>query len=58
MSKKPCTASIARHEGIAGFYRELGVNTVRAIPGAAIQFATYDLACRHLLPDEPENMPA
>eukprot|EP00949_MAST-11_sp_MAST-11-sp1_P004370 g4370.t1 len=39
-----CTECIFEKEGIVGFYRGLPINCVRAIPGAAIQFAAYDAA--------------
>lgn len=35
-------STIMRTEGIAGFYRGAGVNVMRAVPGAAIQFAVFD----------------
>ena len=38
-----CTAQIWRHEGLAGFFKGSWTNTVRAVPGAAVQFAAYEL---------------
>jgi len=37
-----CTMQIYRQEGIPGFFRGVGTNVVRCIPGAAIQFAAYE----------------
>ena len=38
-----CTAQIWRLEGAAGFMKGSWTNTVRAVPGAAVQFAAYEL---------------
>lgn len=37
-----CVTHTVKNEGFRGLYIGLGVNTVRAIPGAALQFAAYD----------------
>lgn len=37
-----CTAEIARKEGVRGFFKGAWTNTVRAVPGAAVQFAAYE----------------
>ena len=34
---------IVAREGIKGLYKGLVANTVKAVPGAAIQFASFDL---------------
>ena len=38
-----CTAQIWKYEGAAGFMKGSWTNTVRAVPGAAVQFAAYEL---------------
>ena len=38
-----CCAKVFRRQGIAGFYRGVYVNLVRAVPAASIQFAGYEL---------------
>lgn len=37
-----CTAQIFRNEGIKGFFKGNWTNTVRCVPGAGIQFASYE----------------
>jgi solute carrier family 25 phosphate transporter 23/24/25/41 len=37
-----CTAEIFKHEGVRGFFKGAWTNTVRAVPGAAVQFAAYE----------------
>jgi hypothetical protein len=37
-----CVAKIWRKEGALGFFRGWQLNTFRAIPGAAVQFSSYD----------------
>jgi solute carrier family 25 phosphate transporter 23/24/25/41 len=37
-----CTYMIWKYEGIAGFFKGSWTNTVRAVPGAAVQFAAYE----------------
>lgn len=41
-SSLDCCRKIVEREGIRGFYRGIGVNTFRAMPGAGIQFLAYD----------------
>jgi len=38
-----CCVQTWRNEGVRGFFRGAWTNTVRAVPGAAIQFASYEL---------------
>lgn len=38
-----CIRQMARNEGLASFYRGLGVNCLKTAPAAAIQFVSYDL---------------
>ena len=38
-----CTRVIFRDEGVKGFFRGAGTNTIRAVPGAAFQFASYEI---------------
>ena len=37
-----CCKKTIRAEGFQGLYHGLGVNIIRCLPGAAIQFAAYD----------------
>ena len=37
-----CAAEILKHEGVRGFFKGSWTNTVRAVPGAAVQFAAYE----------------
>lgn len=39
---------ILREEGLAGFYRGLGVNLLRTVPASALTILTYELIFRHL----------
>lgn len=43
-----CIQRIAREEGPWAFFRGWGINCFRALPGAAIQFASYDFFKRAL----------
>ena len=43
-----CAVKMMRNEGIPGFFKGGWTNTVRAVPGAAIQFASYE-AMKRLL---------
>jgi len=48
-----CLQTILKQEGLLAFYRGLSATIVRCIPGAAIQFASYD-TLKHLLGSDPE----
>ncbi len=37
-----CTTKLVRTEGVRGLFNGLGANTIRALPGAAIQFWAFD----------------
>ena len=37
-----CIQRIFRREGLSAFYRGAGVNDLRIMPAAAVQFTTYD----------------
>eukprot|EP00475_Leptophrys_vorax_P033861 TRINITY_DN5389_c1_g1_i2.p1 TRINITY_DN5389_c1_g1~~TRINITY_DN5389_c1_g1_i2.p1 ORF type:complete len:261 (-),score=47.30 TRINITY_DN5389_c1_g1_i2:74-856(-) len=37
-----CLVKILRREGIPGLFRGLSANAIRSVPGAGIQFASYD----------------
>lgn len=37
-----CTTEIFYKEGMRGFFKGAWTNTVRAVPGAAVQFAAYE----------------
>jgi len=39
-----CCWEIATKEGARGFFKGAWTNTVRAVPGAAVQFAAYEAA--------------
>ncbi|BGP43539.1 hypothetical protein JCM10450v2_007706 [Rhodotorula kratochvilovae] len=39
---------ILAEEGVAGFYRGLGVNLLRTVPASALTILTYELLFRHL----------
>ena len=43
-----CVAKIAAKEGARGFFKGWGLNTFRALPGAAVQFSSYDTLKRWL----------
>jgi solute carrier family 25 (mitochondrial phosphate transporter), member 23/24/25/41 len=43
-----CTIKMMKNEGIKGFFKGAWTNTVRCLPGAAIQFAAYE-ACKKVL---------
>ena len=43
-----CFREIAVKEGYRGFFKGAWTNTVRAVPGAAVQFAAYE-CCKTLL---------
>ena len=43
-----CLTEIATKEGYRGFFKGAWTNTVRAVPGAAVQFAAYEGAKRML----------
>ena len=43
-----CTSEIVKNEGVKGFFRGAWTNTVRAVPGAAFQFASYEMFKRLL----------
>ena len=42
-----CIKKIYKNEGIYGFYTGLKINLIKCIPGASIQFATYEY-CKNL----------
>lgn len=43
-----CAVKMIQREGVTGLYKGLAANSVRCIPGAAIQFAAYDILKRAL----------
>ena len=43
-----CVAQMAAKEGVRGFFRGWGLNAFRALPGAAVQFSSYDTLKRLL----------
>lgn len=43
-----CTVKMLKNEGLKGFFKGAWTNTVRCLPGAAIQFAAYE-ACKKVL---------
>ena len=48
-----CVRSMARKEGLTAFYKGAGVNALRIIPAAAVQFTTYDMLKYALLALDP-----
>ncbi|KAL3140504.1 hypothetical protein ABBQ32_005089 [Trebouxia sp. C0010 RCD-2024] len=48
-----CIRSMSRREGLTAFYRGAGVNALRIIPAAAVQFTTYDVLKYALLALDP-----
>ena len=48
-----CIRSMSRREGFTAFYRGAGVNALRIIPAAAVQFTTYDMLKYALLALDP-----
>ena len=48
-----CIRSMSRREGLTAFYRGAGVNALRIIPAAAVQFTTYDMLKYALLALDP-----
>lgn len=42
LSLSNCLLSIYKNNGIKGFYSGLGINIIKCIPGASIQFVVYD----------------
>jgi hypothetical protein len=38
-----CFRKILVKEGVKGFFKGYGLNVVRSLPGAAVQFTSYDL---------------
>lgn len=48
-----CIRSMSRREGLTSFYRGAGVNALRIIPAAAVQFTTYDMLKYALLALDP-----
>jgi solute carrier family 25 phosphate transporter 23/24/25/41 len=43
-----CVVQMAQREGARGFFKGWGLNTFRALPGAAVQFTSYDTLKRLL----------
>jgi hypothetical protein len=43
-----CVRKIAAREGARGFFKGWTLNTFRALPGAAVQFTSYDTLKRLL----------
>ena len=48
-----CIREIAVLEGARGFYRGIGVNCLKCVPGAAIQFLAFDAAKSLILTIDP-----
>ncbi|SPO38522.1 related to YIA6 - Pvruvate transporter of the mitochondrial inner membrane [Pseudozyma flocculosa] len=43
--------TIAREEGIRGFYKGMGVNLIRTVPSSALTILTYEVIMQHLTQD-------
>jgi hypothetical protein len=48
-SMTECFAKVYEKEGIGGFFRGLGVNTLKVVPFSALQYTLYDEMCSLLL---------
>jgi len=48
-----CVHRMYRRQGLAAFYRGAGVNALRIVPAAAVQFAAYDMLKYALLALDP-----
>ena len=48
-----CIREMAALEGAPGFYRGLGVNCLKTVPGAAIQFLAFDVIKSLILSMDP-----
>jgi hypothetical protein len=44
-----CFLSVYRSEGIEGFFKGIGLNTLKVIPFSALQYTLYDEACKAML---------
>jgi solute carrier family 25 folate transporter 32 len=47
--------TIAREEGLRGFYRGMGVNLVRTVPSSALTILTYEVMMQHLTADTHDS---
>ena len=48
-----CIRRMSKREGLASFYRGAGVNALRIVPAAAVQFTVYDALKYALLALDP-----
>lgn len=48
-------ATIAREEGLRGFYKGMGVNLIRTVPSSALTILTYEVMMQHLTQSDHES---
>ncbi|PWN93177.1 mitochondrial carrier [Acaromyces ingoldii] len=48
-------ATIAREEGVRGFYKGMGVNLIRTVPSSALTILTYEIMMQHLNYDPDQD---
>jgi solute carrier family 25 (mitochondrial folate transporter), member 32 len=48
-------ATIAREEGLRGFYKGMGVNLIRTVPSSALTILTYEVMMQHLTNTDHEQ---
>jgi hypothetical protein len=48
-SMTECFLSVYRNEGIDGFFKGMGLNTLKVIPFSALQYTLYDEGCKAML---------
>lgn len=47
--------TIAREEGIRGFYKGMTVNLIRTVPSSALTILTYEVIMQHLAQDQHQH---
>lgn len=45
-SMRACFKKVYKEEGIAGFFKGIGLNTIKVIPFSALQYTLYDETCK------------
>ena len=48
-------ATIAKEEGLRGFYKGMGVNLIRTVPSSALTILTYEIMMQHLTNTDHEQ---
>lgn len=49
-------ATIAKEEGLRGFYKGMGVNLIRTVPSSALTILTYEVMMQHLSGSDAEQV--